>query len=163
MLAGTLQRLIDEKITTARELGDLAGVSTSTVYRWISGQSRPDFDSVRLLVRHLPDKRAQEAILSVFSAGTAWEFNHQELDLDVNQDGRVDVSDALDATVETVKASADSLQQVRCAHKGVALGAEATLQVISLLNHIVRECNITQRVLVQVAEQKRRRKLKLVD
>lgn len=163
MLAKTLQRLIDEKLTTARELGELAGVSTSTVYRWIGGQSQPDFDSVRLLVRHLREPRCQEAILQVFSAGTSWEYSHQELELDVNNDGHVDVEDALDATVDTVRASADSLQCIRTAHKGTPLNAESTLEVISLLNHIMRQCTVTQRVLVQLAEEKRKRKLKLVD
>jgi len=163
MLARTLQRLIDDKLTCAREIGELAGVSTSTVYRWIGGQSQPDFDSIRLLVRHLPEARAQEALLSIFSAGTSWEFSHQELELDVNQDGQVDVDDALDATVESVRGTADSLQRIRAAHKGQPVDAEQTLEIISLLNHIMRQCAITQRVLVQLAEQKRKRKLKLVD
>jgi len=163
MLAKTLQRMIDQKQTTARELGDLAGVSASTVYRWLGGQSQPDFDSVRLIVRHMRDPKCQEAILQVFSAGTSWEYSHQEIELDVNNDGHVDVDDALDATVESVRASADSLQCIRRAHKGRSLDADETLEVISLLNHIVRQCTVTQRVLVHMADQKRKRKLKLVD
>ena len=63
MLAKTLKRIIDKQFTSAKEISELTGVSQSTVYRWIAGQSQPDFDSVRLLVRLLPDKRAQKALL----------------------------------------------------------------------------------------------------
>lgn len=161
MLAKTLQRLIDERRTTAREIGELAGVSTSTVYRWIAGQSRPDFDSIRLLVRHLPQRAAQEAILSVFTAGTSWKFEHNELELDVNEDGCVDADDALDASVEAVRSAGESLANIRASMNGKPPNADETLQIVALLTHVVRHCTISQRVLVELSEQRRRRKLRL--
>ena len=51
MLARTLQRLIARNLTSAREIGELTGKAPSTVYRWISGASEPDFNSVRLLLK----------------------------------------------------------------------------------------------------------------
>jgi transcriptional regulator with XRE-family HTH domain len=161
MLSKMLQQIIDQKLTNAREVGELAGVSTSTVYRWISGESQPDFDSIRLLVRHLRDPRAQEAILAVFAAGTSWQFSHTELELDVNHDGQVNTEDALDASVQAVKAAADSLVRVRHARRENGLTAEQTLELIALLNNVVRQCTITERVLVHMSEEKRKRKLKL--
>jgi predicted transcriptional regulator len=161
MLSKMLQQIIDQKLTNAREVGELAGVSTSTVYRWISGESQPDFDSIRLLVRHLRDPRAQEAILAVFAAGTSWQFSHTELELDVNDDGQVNAEDALDASVQAVKAAADSLVRVRHARRENGLTAEQTLELIALLNNVVRQCTITERVLVHMSEEKRKRKLKL--
>lgn len=161
MLARTLQKLIDANLTSAREIGDLAGVSPSTVYRWISRQSQPDFDAIRLLVRHLPERAAQEAIIAAFTAGTEWQFTHEALELDVNDDGAIDAEDALDASVEAVRSAGESLKAVRQASRRHDLGAEETLELISLLNHVVRQCNITQRILVDLSEQKRRRKLRL--
>ncbi len=162
MLEAALQRIINRKLTTAREIGEMAGVSTSTVYRWISGQSQPDFNSIRLLVRHLPDRRAQEAILSAFVAGTAWQLRHLELELDVNEDGTIDADDALDAAIDAVKAAAKTLQQVRSASRQRGLSAEQTIEVLALLNQVARHCTVTERVLVQLAERQRRKKLKLV-
>ncbi len=161
MLARTLQQLIDANLTSAREIGDLAGVSPSTVYRWISRQSQPDFDAIRLLVRHLPERAAQEAIISAFCAGTDWQFTHESLELDVNDDGVIDAEDALDASVEAVRSASESLTAVRKAGRRHDLTAEDTLELISLLNHVVRQCNITQRILVDLSEQRRRRKLRL--
>lgn len=163
MLKTTLQMLIENEITSAREVAELAGVSTSTVYRWISGQSQPDFDSIRLLVRHLPHRKAQQALLDVLVTGTCWQLSHAELELDVNHDGRIDADDALDASVEAVRCAAESLTTVRDASRGQHLDAEQTLRLISLLNDVVRQCTITQRVLVEMSEARRKRKLKLVE
>ncbi len=165
MLARTLQQIIDRKQSTAREMGELAGVSTSTVYRWIAGQSQPDFDSIRLLVRHLPDHRAQEALLTVIIAGTDWNVDHLELNLDLNDDGEIDARDALDASIRTVRHAAESLAQVRatCCQDGSPPPAEDTLKLIAELGEVVRHCTITQRVLLEMAEQRRKRKLKIAN
>lgn len=160
MLGKTLQRVLDQKLTTARELGELAGVSTSTVYRWIAGQSQPDFDSIRLLVRHLPDRLAQEEILQTFTTGSDWHCTRLDLELDVNDDGTIDADDALDATIEVVKCAGETLSKIR-SKKHDPMTADETLETVALLNHVVKHCVITQRVLVDLAEQRRKRKLKL--
>jgi len=162
MLAKTLQRIIDKSFTSAKEISELTGVSQSTVYRWIAGQSQPDFDSVRLLVRLLPDMRAQKALLTCITAGTDWHCTHMELELDVNHDGKIDAHDALDASCHALKSSSDTLITIREASKGKILSPDETLELIALLNHTIRHCSITQRVLVDMSEQRKRRKLKLV-
>lgn len=160
MLGKTLQRIIDEKCTTARELGDLAGVSPSTVYRWIAGQSQPDFDSIRMLVRHLPDPRAQQEILQSFTVGTDWHCTRLELELDVNDDGCIDSNDALDASIKAVRGCAESLDRVRASsHK--PMNSDETLEALALLQNVVSHCTITQRVLVDIHEQRQKRKLRL--
>lgn len=162
MLSKTLKRIIDKQFTSAKEISELTGVSQSTVYRWIAGQSQPDFDSVRLLVRLLPDTRAQKALLTAFTAGTDWHVTHMELELDVNADGKIDAEDALDASCHALKASSNTLLSIREASKGKILSGDETLELIALLNHTVRHCTITQRILVDMAEQRKKRKLKLV-
>jgi hypothetical protein len=159
MLATVLQRLINDELTSAKEVSELTGVSTSTVYRWIAGQSQPEFDAIRMLVRHLPNQQAQEAILGVFCQGTSWSAVLHELDLDVNHDGNVDAEDALDATIDAVKAAGQSLAAVRAAAKNHQLNPDETLELIAKLNTVVNRCTVTQRVLVELAEHRRRRKI----
>jgi len=163
MLSKTLKRIIDQDFTSAKEISELTGVSQSTVYRWIAGQSQPDFDSVRLLVRLLPDARAQKALLTAFTAGTDWHITHMNLELDINADGQVDADDALDASCNALKTSSDTLVSIREASKGKILNSDETLELISLLNHTVRHCTVTQRILVDMAEQRKKRKLKLAE
>jgi transcriptional regulator with XRE-family HTH domain len=156
MLAFTLQTLIERKMTTAQELADLSGVAPSTVYRWISGESEPDFDAVRLLLRHLPHVEAQRAILACFTAGTPWQHFPIEVELDVNRDGRIDDNDALDAAIEAVQAAGDSLAAVREACKDRVIDADQVARVIHRINGVLCQCTITQRVLLRLAENRRK-------
>jgi len=162
MLAGTLQKLIDQKLTTAREIGELTGVAPSTVYRWIRGESEPDFDAVRLLVRHLKNADAIEALLTAFVAGSSWRFYNVETELDVNADGSIDIDDALDSTIGAVRNASRSLSAVRKASIDHVIDAEESLRLVTLLNDVIRQCSITQQVLVHMAEHRRRRKIKNV-
>jgi AcrR family transcriptional regulator len=86
MLATTLQKLVEEGKTTVPELAELAGVSPSTVYRWLGRRSQPDFDSIRLLVRHLPDPMTQQSILALLTTGTSWRLTRHDVDLDINHE-----------------------------------------------------------------------------
>lgn len=162
MLTKTLNRMIRKKQTTAREIAEMAGVSTSTVYRWIAGQSQPDFDSIRLLIRHLPNKKAQESLLSVFTMGTTWQFASPDLELDVNADGKVDAADALDASILAVHSAADNLKKLRAAFRDGMASSDQVLELVHLLQTTAGHCMITQQVLVHLAEKNKRRKLKLV-
>jgi len=162
MLKKTLNRMINKKQTTAREIAEMAGVSTSTVYRWIAGQSQPDFDSIRLLIRHLPNKKAQESLLSVFTMGTTWQFADIELDLDINADGKIDAADALDSSIDAVHSSGKNLKLLRTAFRDGMANPEQVLELIHLLQNTAGHCMVTQQVLVHLAEKNKRRKLKLV-
>ncbi len=161
MLTKTLNRMIEKKQTTAREIAEMAGVSTSTVYRWIAGQSQPDFNSIRLLVRHLPNKEAQESLLQTFTMGTTWQFARPDLELDINADGKIDAADALDASIEAVHSSAKNLKTLRAAFRDGKADADEVLELIHLLQHTASQCLITQQVLVHLSEKNKRRKLKL--
>lgn len=161
LLATTLDQLIRDEVTTASEIASFAGVSNSTVYRWITQESQPHYDSVRQLVRHLPSREAREAILTAFIAGTPFQFQCIDEDLDVNQDGAIDAMDALDAAIEAVQVGAESLSRLRQSSSNEKFDAEETLRTIHLLNSVVRQCSITQQVLAQLSETRRKRKLRL--
>lgn len=163
MLAKTLSRLIDGGITSAKEIGLLTGVAPSTVYRWVRGESQPDFDSIRLLVRHLKDPRAVEALLSAFTAGTSWRYYRTEIDLDVNADGAIDTADALDASIEAVHTAGRSLAQVRQSCRDGVVQRESAIELIALLNDVIHQCSLTQQILVHMSEARQgRRPVRLV-
>ena len=162
MLAKTLKRIVDKQFTSAKEISELTGVSQSTVYRWIAGQSQPDFDSVRLLVRLLPDARAQKELILTFAAGTDWHVTKMELELDINADGKIDAADALDSSIDAVHSSGKNLKLLRTAFRDGMANPEQVLELIHLLQNTAGHCMVTQQVLVHLAEKNKRRKLKLV-
>jgi len=158
MLSSALRRLVEEKLTTVDEIGELAGVSTSTVYRWIAGQSQPHFDSIRLLVRHLSNPAAQRALLTAFTAGTAWQMRYYDGDLDVNQDGRIDANDALDSAINVVRAAGKSLSTIRDACQGGLPDRDLSKAAIEVLEEAVHQCCVTQQVLVNITDRSARRR-----
>ncbi len=151
MISETLQRLIDQGITSAKEISELTGVAPSTVYRWIAGKSQPDFEAIRMLVRHLPHARGQEAILTAFTAGSAWKSFHVDPKLDVNLDGVVNHDDALAASIESVRSASESLSKLRPLLEApdAPRGGD---EVIHLLDDVIRHCCIVQRILVRLDE-----------
>jgi len=161
MLNKTLNRMIEKKQTSAREIAELAGVSPSTVYRWIAGQSQPDFDSIRLLLRHLPNREAQQSLLNAFTMGTNWQFACPDMELDVNADGKIDAADALDASIDAVHTSARNLKQLRAAFRDGKADADEVLELVHLLQQTASHCLVTQQVLVHIMEKQKRRKLKI--
>jgi transposase len=152
MLARTLQHLIGQKLTSVTEVAELAGVSNSTGYRWMADRCQPDFDAVRRVIRGLPSPLAQQALLSVVVTGTNWRLQNNDLKLDLNEDGRIDSDDALDAAIRVVHQAGDSLTQVRanCADQSVT--RQQLVDVIDKLNDVMRHSAVVQEILCRMAE-----------
>jgi transcriptional regulator with XRE-family HTH domain len=155
MLAQTLQRLIDHKLTSASEIAELTGVAASTVYRWIKGESEPSFNTVRLLVRHLPNAEAQRDVLATFTAGTDWQFYAISEELDINKDGVIDHEDALDACIESVHAAGEALSQVRLSASDAPNKRSRDDELVHLLSDVIRHSSAAQRILVHMIEHRR--------
>ncbi len=161
MLSTTLQQLIDDGMTTAREIGDLAGVAPSTVYRWVSGRSEPTCTQVRILIRHLPHRAAQTMLLTALTSATAWRFYHVETDLDHNHDGRVTSDDALDATIDMMRCATEAMSGIREATRGKIISPNEASKLIQILAKAIQRCTLTQNVLTHLAEKNTARRIKL--
>ncbi len=154
-IAQTLQRLINDGHTTAREIGEYIGVSPSTVYRWINGESQPDFHSIRLMLRHLSSKAAQQTLVTAFLAGSEWQALPVEVDLDVNGDGRIGPDDALDSSIHAVQAASESLTRIRESFRDGRMSSVECGRVLDILGAVITECTVTQHVLVALSDRKR--------
>jgi transcriptional regulator with XRE-family HTH domain len=63
MIGDLLRRLTDEQLTSIHEIAKLTGRGESTIYRWIAGDSRPDYGSIQKLVAGLKDRQAKQLIV----------------------------------------------------------------------------------------------------
>ena len=158
MLAQTLQAMIDQKWTNAREIGELTGVAPSTVYRWISGESEPDFQSIRLLMRHLKDDRAQQSLVSAFLAGTNWQATGESNSLDVNRDGKVTGADALEAAIQVVRGAGVALDEVHEAVQDGRITEDEAVTAVAKLDQVVRDCNLVRAILTKLTEHRKQAK-----
>ncbi len=157
MLAKTLQQLIDKEATSAKEIGELTGVATSTVYRWVSGESEPDFNSIRILLRHLKHQEAQRAILSVFTANTGFYFSYIEVELDLNDDGVVDHRDALTAAIEAVHGAGVSVSRLREILVDREITKAECVEMHEHVNRVEHYCVNLRQILSHMSEDKRHR------
>ncbi len=162
MLATALQKLIDSEQTTVTEVAELAGVSNSTVYRWIARRSEPSFDAIRRLIRGLPDPRAQEMLLATIITGTSFRVQNYQLDLDINEDGVVNSEDALDAAIKVVRSAGRSLTSVRAAAVAGKVRKDEVVPLVEELNDVIHHAALVQEVLILMVDKKRRRKAKPV-
>ena len=158
MIAETLQKLIDEGVTSAKEISELTGVASSTVYRWLNGKSQPDFNAICMLLRQLPHTNGQQALLTSFMAGTSWQFYNIAADLDVNFDGKVDQEDALIASIESVRGAGESLSRLRGAIDAIEAREPAdSMEIIHMLNEVIQHCNVVQQILVRLSDRQPKR------
>jgi len=68
MFGTIIRELIDRKLTTLKELEEVTGRGTSTIYRWINDESEPHFTDVRLLVRQLEKPEAKRTLVGLLTS-----------------------------------------------------------------------------------------------
>lgn len=167
MLRAILKALVDRRLTTVRELSAVVNVAPSTVYRWLNGQSEPPFSAVHRLARDLPHPDARAMLLNLLAAGAPSSHGLEPLDpsadpnVDPNADQgrRVDVDDALDAAIKSVRAAGESLLVVREACKDGRITHDEAAHVLLSLERLRRQCQIASEVVTQLAEPARRQAL----
>lgn len=156
MISAALTNIIEQKLTSVGEISELAGVSPSTVYRWINGQTQPPYDAVRLLVRHLPEPRAQRILLLYTIRGTPWQLRGPHDTLDVNGDGDIDSNDALDSMIRIVRQASLSLAQIRDALREKPLTSEEMMEAVETLEDVAIESCLAQQILARIQESHQR-------
>lgn len=161
MIAETLEMLIEKQWSSAREMGEICDKAPSTIYRWIKGQSEPDFGSIQLLLRHLKNRQAQHALLTAFLSDSPWQAIRFDHDLDTNHDGRVNADDALAAAVKTVKLTGESLEVIHTACQQGRVDSEHAVDIISLLDEIAEQAQMARRIVAREVERRKKAKLKL--
>lgn len=67
MIADVLKKITYEGATNVHEIAEVTGRGESTVYRWINGESQPDFASICKLANHLPSVSARQQLLDYFT------------------------------------------------------------------------------------------------
>ena len=68
MFGTIIRMLLDDKHTTIKEIEELTGRASSTVYRWMNGESEPHATDIRLLVRHMKSEDARQTLLSILTS-----------------------------------------------------------------------------------------------
>lgn len=160
MIGRTLQLIIDQGLSTVEEISEIAGVAPSTVYRWMSGESEPAFNTITMLLRQLPNPQAQAHLVHACLVGSSWHGYETSGDLDVNADGHIDVLDALDLSIDSVNTASQTLNEVRNLGRDGKFTQKDADHLIEMLRQLMHQCTITQKVLVRLSSEPTRKRAK---
>jgi hypothetical protein len=68
VLETAFRYLLDRKLTTIKEIEHVTGRGSSTIYRWMNGESQPHFTDIRQLVRGLKDPEARRTMVGLLAS-----------------------------------------------------------------------------------------------
>ena len=68
MLGTVIRHLVENELATVKEIEEVTGRGSSTVYRWVKGEGLPQFSDVRALVRRLPNPEARRVMIALLSS-----------------------------------------------------------------------------------------------
>ena len=113
MLSEVLQHLIENDKTTAKQLAFVADVVPQTVYNWLAGKGAPTEVAIRRWITSHPSEAVRTATLREMTNNQA-SFAQPTSDphLDINNDGTIDLADALASQIRVCKSSQDTLSIV---------------------------------------------------
>lgn len=117
VISETIRFVVNQGWTTNVELAELGHISDSSVGRYATDESQPDFRTVQLWVRNHPSPRVRQAFADLFLEGTggAAILPVDVAAADVNGDGRLTCDDALDSAIQAMGDTRDALVEVRAA------------------------------------------------
>ncbi len=150
MLANMLQRLVQEKHTTVREIAELTGRGESTVYRWINGESQPDFEEVRQLTHRLANAQARRKLAEMFTSGmpvvVEW---RDDVDACDERSNGSDPAAALDAGLNALRKVAAVLESERQMIRAERITDEQAVRTIGLIDESIRQLLISKGIVAR--------------
>lgn len=163
MIADTLKHLVEHDLTNHKEIQLITGRGASTVYRWLSGESEPQFHDVRLLVRQLKDPEARRKLVLLLSADLPvtikWQEDERNLELLTMEGRREAAHEAIDASLLALECLTHLLSESREAMRSNELTTEAGTRIIDLSENAIRQltvCKTTAAKLLETKKQARR-------
>ena len=120
MLSDVLHHLIDTNQTKASQLGRVAGVSSvTTIYNWLDNKGNPTEVAIRRWITLHPSVAVRTAILREITDNQAsfpQPASEDEVNLDFNGDGQVDLGDAMHATIGYEGIAHETLKTIHAAY-----------------------------------------------
>jgi hypothetical protein len=137
MIADVLRKITYDGLTNVREIAELTGRGESTVYRWINGESQPDFTNIRTLANGLSSKAARQRLVDLFTQAMPvtiqWsEHNGSEDGSNESPDGLVR-QDSVCSCIEAVNHISQAMQLLACGDPQ-SLKSDEILEASHLLN-----------------------------
>ncbi len=148
---GTIIRhLLDTKLTTLKEIEEVTGRGTSTIYRWMNAESEPHYTDMRLLVRHLPNPQARRTMVAMMTSDLPIVVNWvAEDDFAVRDDAgaRHDGHDVLDRTIVALECLTQVIAEEHEAVRTGEVSAASFANLVTMMDDTVRHITVSKSLL----------------
>jgi len=153
MFGHIIRHLLDTKQTTIKEIEEVTGRGSSTIYRWINDESDPHHNDMRLLIRHMKNPDARRNILDLLTSDLPvvinWIADESMTDVDTGDDrGGHEVIErsliALDCLTHALSAGNDALRRKE-------LTKDSYVKLLSLVNETIHHLTASKNMLNKYA------------
>lgn len=150
---GTIIRhLLDAKLTTLKELEEVTGRGTSTIYRWMNGESEPHFTDMRLLVRHLSNPKARRTMVAMMTSDLPIVVNwvgEDDFIVEDEKGARHDGHDVLDRTIVALECLTHVIAEEHEAVRSGEVSAASFASLVTLMDDAIRHITASKSLLQQ--------------
>jgi predicted DNA-binding transcriptional regulator AlpA len=155
MFGTIIRMLLDDKLTTINEIEEVTGRASSTIYRWMNGESEPHATDVRLLVRHMKSEQARRKLISVLASDLpvviSWvEDVEHEAQEDESAD-RLEGTEVLDRSLLALDCLSHALSEGNDAIRKQELSRESYVKLVTLVDETIRHLTASRTLLKRYA------------
>ncbi len=153
MFGHIIRHLLDNKLTSIKEIEEVTGRGSSTVYRWINDESDPHHTDMRLMIRHMRNPDARRTTLGLLTSDLPivinWISDDTESEGGTDHDrGGHEVLDrsliALDCLTHALSEGNDALQRKE-------LTQDSYIKLISMVDETIHHLTASKNMLKKYA------------
>ena len=155
MLGTIIRYLLDHKLTSIKEIEKVTGRGSSTIYRWMNGESQPQLLDMRLLIRNLGNVEARRTILELLTSDLPIVINwisDDELMTVKDGDGRqYDGHEVLDKSLLALDCLSQALQEGHDAIRRQELPPDKYANLVKMVDDTIRHLTTSRTMLKKYA------------
>ncbi len=155
MFGHIIRHLLDDKQTTIKEIEEVTGRGSSTIYRWINDESDPHHTDMRLLIRHMRNPDARRNILDLLTSDLPVVINWIADDSQIGSDGDTDTERGGHEVIERTLIALDRLTHALSAGNDALRRKELTkdsyVKLLSLVNETIHHLTASKNMLNKYA------------
>lgn len=155
MLGTIIRYLLDHKLTSIKEIEKVTGRGSSTIYRWMNGESQPQLMDMRLLIRNLANVEARRTILDLLTSDLPivinWISNGQDMTVEDDQGRKHDGHEVLDNSLLAMEILSKGLHEGHDAIRRQELPPEKYAQLVKMLDDTIRHLATSRTMLKKYA------------
>lgn len=155
MLGIIIRYLLDHKLTSVKEIEKVTGRGSSTIYRWMNGESQPQLMDMRLLIRNLSNADARRTILELLTSDLPvvinWISDDQAMTVEDDAGKRHDGHEVLDKSMLALECLSQAMHEGHEAIRKQELSPEKYAHLVKMVDDTIQHLTTSRTMLKKYA------------